>query len=199
MQTAFQGNGSHRRAITLHGLGGIGKTQLAVSFIKKRRDFHSAIFWLNSRSQDTLKRSFLGVAERIKLHHPSARLKAALEAANVDQVVEAVKHWLSAKNNIRWMLVFDNFDTPGAPDGVDSRVHDVRPYFPDSDQGFILITTRSKLVQIGKPISVPKLQDARESVAILEIASQRRISATGIHRSPPIVQSVGLTRKQILV
>jgi NB-ARC domain len=183
MQTAFQGDGSHRQAIVLQGPAGIGKTQLAVSFIKQRSNLHSAFFWINSRTQDTVERSFLIVAKRIHDHHPSRGLKAALDAADIDQVIEAVKQWLSAKNNTRWMLIFDDFDDPGVPDVGNSQVFDVRSYFPDTYQGFILITTRSSLVNIGQVIQVSKLTNTSESVAILANMSQRAVSDTGIYRT----------------
>lgn len=40
-----------RRAVTLHGLGGIGKTQLAVAYTKRYRDEYSAIFWFNFKDE----------------------------------------------------------------------------------------------------------------------------------------------------
>lgn len=41
----FQGDGSQRKVVILHGLGGIGKSQLAVAFMKNNRDtYYSAIF-----------------------------------------------------------------------------------------------------------------------------------------------------------
>jgi ATP/maltotriose-dependent transcriptional regulator MalT len=39
-------DGSRRVAI-LHGLGGIGKTQLTVAYAKRYRHNYSAVFWLN--------------------------------------------------------------------------------------------------------------------------------------------------------
>lgn len=57
IKEAFQGNGSHRRTVVLQGLGGISKTQLAVTFLKQRRDTYSAIFWLNGKNEDVLKQS----------------------------------------------------------------------------------------------------------------------------------------------
>ncbi|SLM38641.1 P-loop containing nucleoside triphosphate hydrolase [Lasallia pustulata] len=44
IKEAFQGDGSQRTIVFLHGLGGIGKTQLAVTFVKEHRDTYSAIF-----------------------------------------------------------------------------------------------------------------------------------------------------------
>ena len=58
IKEAFQGDGSHRKVVLLHGLGGIGRTQLAVASMKEHRDIYSAIFWLNGKNKDMLKQSF---------------------------------------------------------------------------------------------------------------------------------------------
>jgi hypothetical protein len=47
---ALSGDGS-RRAVVLHGLGGIGKTQLSIAYAKRHKDSYSAIFWLKSRTR----------------------------------------------------------------------------------------------------------------------------------------------------
>src|SRR5882762_7596440 len=53
----LRGDGS-RRIVVLHGLGGIGKTQLAVAYAKRHKDNCSAIFWLNIKDEHFLKQSF---------------------------------------------------------------------------------------------------------------------------------------------
>ncbi|MCJ1426602.1 hypothetical protein MMC29_004505 [Sticta canariensis] len=173
----FQGDGSHRKTVILQGLGGIGKTQLAVAFAKQQKDNLSALFWLNGQNEDTLKQSYIKMAKRLYNNHPlSMLLSKAAESKEPDQAVEAVKRWLSAKGNIRWMLVFDNIDNPISPGVKDPQAYDIRSYFPETDQGFILITTRSSQLKIGKVIRVKKLHNIQESIAILSHMSERQIS-----------------------
>lgn len=181
IKTAFGDNmnGSHRKTVLLHGLGGIGKTQLAVRFIKQQRDAFSAVFWLNGRNEDMLKQSFADMAKRLYNQHPSSMLKAAAQSEDSDQIVEAVKLWLSAKNNTQWLLVFDNVDNPKLPGIKNQEAYDIRSYFPEAYQGFILITTRSSRLQIGKVISVKKLHDIKECIEILACTSKRQISDQG--------------------
>jgi AAA+ ATPase superfamily predicted ATPase len=52
----LSGDGSSR-TVVLHGLGGIGKTQLCVAYAKRHKDNYSAIFWLNTKDEDSLKQS----------------------------------------------------------------------------------------------------------------------------------------------
>ncbi|SLM36237.1 P-loop containing nucleoside triphosphate hydrolase [Lasallia pustulata] len=182
IKKAFQGDGSQRAVVLLHGLGGIGKTQLAVTFVKEHRDIYSAIFWLNGKNEDTLKQSFAIMANRLYKEHPSsALLRTAAEAKDVDQIVIIIRQWLSAKENHRWMLVFDNIDNPKLPGNGDPQAYDVRSYFPEAYQGSILITTRSSRLKIGKVVSVRKLVDIRESIAILTSTSGRVNLDRGVH------------------
>lgn len=175
----LSGDGS-RRTVVLHGLGGIGKTQLAVAYsIHHNRDY-SAIFWLNSKDEDSLKQSFAKVARQILREHPLAsRLSAVDVTGNLDGVVEAVKGWLSLPKNSRWLAVYDNYDNPKLPGSTDSTTVDIRQFLPDAYQGSIIITTRSAEVKFGRRIRVGKLEDVRDSLEILSHASGRESAMDG--------------------
>jgi isopentenyl phosphate kinase len=54
-----------RRAVILHGLGGIGKIQLSITYAKRYKDNYSAIFWLNIKDKDSLIQSFAKLAKQI--------------------------------------------------------------------------------------------------------------------------------------
>ena len=53
---------SNRTCVVLYGLGGIGKTQLAIEYIRRHKEKYTAIFWSNANDQDSLKLSFRDVA-----------------------------------------------------------------------------------------------------------------------------------------
>ena len=59
------------RTVVLHGLGGIGKTQLSVAYAKRHKDSYSAIFWLNVKDKDSLKQCFAKIGRQILREHPS--------------------------------------------------------------------------------------------------------------------------------
>lgn len=173
MHKALSGNDSRRIGV-LHGLGGIGKTQLTVAYAKRYRDSYSAIFWLNIRDEDSLKQSFAKTAKRILREHPSAsRLSGVNMKENSDEVIDAVKEWLSLPKNTRWLAIYDNYDNPKLPDKTDPIALDIQQFLPESYQGSIIITTRSSQVTIGHQIQIRKLENEKDSLKILLNASRR--------------------------
>jgi hypothetical protein len=179
MHKILYGDGSRRIAI-LHGLGGIGKTQLTIAYMKQYKDSYSAVFWLNAKDKDSLKQSFAKIAKQILRDHPSASRLSNLDMnGNLDEVVEAVKGWLSLPKHTRWLLIYDNYDNPKIPSNSDPTAIDIRKYFPESYQGSIIITTRLAQVKFGSQILIKKLTNIEDSLQILSNASGRQISPDG--------------------
>jgi Cdc6-like AAA superfamily ATPase len=89
-----------RKTVVVYGLGGMGKTQLALAYVQRYGKEYSAVFWVNSKSADTLKQGYAAVVDRIYREHPSlVHLKAIVESGNLNNVADAVKRWLSSAGN----------------------------------------------------------------------------------------------------
>ncbi|KAF8849434.1 hypothetical protein BDZ45DRAFT_752800 [Acephala macrosclerotiorum] len=117
----------HRLAI--HGLGGSGKTQIALTYAFTHRSEYDSVFFLNAASSDSLTRDFT------KLHQI-----LNLGAVDADEnKVECVKRWFTRNDNTSWLIIFDNAD--------DLEDVDLSSYFPLSDAGDILITTRDHRIE----------------------------------------------------
>jgi hypothetical protein len=173
MCEALQYDGSRKTAV-VHGLGGMGKTQLALAYAQRHKDDYSAVFWVNSKDVDTLKQGYAAAARRIYREHPSlVHLKAVAEGSDLDEAAEAVRRWLSSAGNDRWLVIYDNYDTPKLPGHNEPGTFDIRPFLPEADQGSILITTRSSQLQLGRPVAVKKLQNIKYSLEILSQTSRR--------------------------
>jgi AAA ATPase domain len=166
------GDGS-RRTVFLHGLGGVGKTQLTIAYAKRHKDNYSAVFWLNIKDEDSLRQSFAKAAKQIMRDHSIRRLSSVDIKENLDGVIDAVKEWLSLPNNTRWLMIYDNYDNPKFPGNTDPAAVNIREFLPESYQGSVIITTRWSQVEIGHPIRVRKLEDVLDSVKILSNASRR--------------------------
>jgi hypothetical protein len=135
------------------GLGGIGKTQLAVEFARQHHRKYSAVFWLDGRSEDSLKRSIARSASTIQDGQISESSKTYSTNSNsdIDRVVQEVIGWLARQDNTDWLLIFDNVDRECNPHNYDPDAYDIRRYFSDTNHGSVLITTRlAKLEQLGE-------------------------------------------------
>jgi hypothetical protein len=173
MRRTLSSDGS-RRVVVLHGLGGIGKTQLAITYAKRYRDEYSAIFWLNTKDETSIQQSFAKLARQILRQYPDASRLSALDIQqNHGEVVEAVKYWLSLPDNTRWLLIYDNFDDPKMGNGTDNAGVDIGRFLPEAHQGSVIITTRSSQVDLGHLIRIQKLKSINDSLEILATTSGR--------------------------
>ncbi|KAH8194994.1 hypothetical protein TruAng_010833 [Truncatella angustata] len=173
MRRTLSSDGS-RRIVTLHGLGGIGKTQLAVAYTKRYRNEYSAIFWFNFKDEASIQQSFSRVARQILQQHPNASHLSGLDPQqNAEEVVEAVKAWLSLPGNNRWLLVYDNYDNPKLADRTDHGGIDIKRFLPIAYQGSIIITSRLSQINIGFSIRTKKLESINDGLEILSTTSGR--------------------------
>jgi hypothetical protein len=106
-------------------------------------------------------------------YHPSTSLLDSVDLDDLDQAVYAVKAWLDLQKNTRWLMICDNYDNPKTPGNLDRLAVDIRQFLPRSDQGSIIITTRSSRVSQGRRLYVQKLLDIQEGLKILSNTSGR--------------------------
>ena len=202
---ALQGPGApliDQRIVVLHGLGGIGKTQLAIQYAYIHQKDYTSVWWVNASTTQTLSQGFLGIAQQLLAYHArkttaslkpdSAQIAAALGLPSdvVDQngklttsrditeiVVNAIIEWFAADDNNLWLLIIDNYD--------DLRNVDIYEFLPQSSPGSILITSRSRdTCRVGKALEVQEVTED-EALEILrksahwDMASLRK----GMHSS----------------
>ena len=164
-----------RSTVVLFGLGGIGKTSLAVEYTRRHKEKYTAIFWLNAKDEDSLMLNFRDIAQQVLKYHPSTDVLTSINLkGNLDQVVNRVKTWLDLQDNTRWLIIYDNYDNPRTSGNPDSSAVDVRRFLPSSDHGSIIITTRSSQVSQCQRIHVQKLPNIQEGLQILSNMSGRK-------------------------
>jgi hypothetical protein len=159
-----------QKIFVLYGLGGIGKTQLAVEYTRRHHRKFGSVFWLDGSSEVSLKLSIGRCASRIPAGQISdtSRTYSASSEGNLDEVVGEVMGWLAQSDNTNWLVVFDNVDRDYGPHAADSLAYDVRQYFSGADHGSVLITTRlARLEQLGGSQQVGKVNRA-QAQAILK-------------------------------
>ena len=129
-----------QKTLVLHGLGGIGKTQLAVEFARQYHYKFSAVFWRDGRSEDSLMRSIANSATRIPEGQvsKSSRTFSIDNISDINIVVQEVIGWLSQQDNTDWLLIFDNVDRDYSHHNSDPDAYDARRYFSSADHGSVL-------------------------------------------------------------
>ncbi|KAI0401063.1 hypothetical protein F4802DRAFT_609620 [Xylaria palmicola] len=180
------GSDGSRRVVVLHGLGGIGKTQLAVTYAKRYRDEYSAIFWLNIKDETSIQQSFTQVAKQILQQYPDATHLSSLDMKqDHGEIVDAVKSWLSLPGNTRWLLIYDNFDDPKLGNDTGDGSINIGRFLPKAYQGAVIITTRLSQVNLGHLIRIQKLE-SNDGLQILATTSGRN----GIHQGKQACRNI---------
>ncbi|KAH8704348.1 hypothetical protein GQ44DRAFT_778188 [Phaeosphaeriaceae sp. PMI808] len=174
MHKLLYGHGG-RACTVLHGLGGIGKTQLAITYARRHKEKYTAIFWLNANNEDSLKLGFRDIALQVLRDHHSTGLLASLNLdGDLDRVVNSVKDWLDLLMNTHWLLIYDNYDNPKISGSPDDSAVNLHRFLPRSDHGSIIITTRSSQVSTGHRIYIQKLRNVQDGLEILSNTSRRK-------------------------
>jgi hypothetical protein len=150
--TDGDGDGRRRKVFVVHGLGGMGKTQLCVEYARQHKEDFTAVFWLDGSSKDALRQSLTSAAARVVRNGFPSMALSALDAHDVDEAIAALHQWLSLEANTGWLLILDNIDREwqGASGRADPQAYDFKEYLPPADHGNVLITTRLGRLQRAK-------------------------------------------------
>jgi len=167
---------SRRKVFVIHGLGGIGKTQLAVEFARKHHRRFSSVIWLDGSSETSLKQSFTNMMQRLPQDELTTDGVEILNHSKIDvnAAVRECLQWLSLMSNYQWLIVFDSVDRDPY-DKDDLHAYNINDYFPQADQGSVLITSRLASLRrhgLGLKVGTVTKEQAR---AILESHAGRAV------------------------
>jgi tetratricopeptide (TPR) repeat protein len=109
------------QATTVHGLGGVGKTHLALEYAHRYASHYDVIWWVPAEQPVAIPGLLAGLARRLGV--PAQTIQAELLASL----------WDVLRERDRWLLIYDNAEGP----------RELAPYRPPGGHGTVLITSRA--------------------------------------------------------
>ncbi|HLZ55694.1 MAG TPA: FxSxx-COOH system tetratricopeptide repeat protein [Ktedonosporobacter sp.] len=136
----------------ISGLGGIGKTQLAVEYAYRHARNYQAILWVGADTHEALISGFVALAKLLGLPQKNEHDQKV--------IVQAVKHWLKT-THLEWLLIFDNADDPSL----------VSEFLRSLLGGHVLLTTRAYAVgSLAQRVEVETMSQEEGALLLLRRA-----------------------------
>ncbi|KAK2021824.1 TPR-like protein, partial [Colletotrichum zoysiae] len=169
-----------RSRVALHGLGGIGKTQIALAYAFWLRRGHPdlSVFWVHASNADRFRQSYSYIAQECNV--------PGHDDPQVD-VLALVKTWLEGRDCGRWLMVIDNADDtqlffPAPSENSLNPKGGLGRCVPDCSHGYVLVTTRnkqvaSKIVRGRSLIEIGEMSESEAHQLIHQILDDDEVSA----------------------
>ncbi|KAE8341959.1 hypothetical protein BDV24DRAFT_162839 [Aspergillus arachidicola] len=156
-----------QQRLAIGGIGGVGKTQIALTYAQTPHASYETVLWFNADTEISLKNSFVTAAGLIF----GSQVSESLEG---NEAVRRTREWLSDPQNSKWLLIFDNYDNPS-----DFKLDS---YYPPAAHGAIIITTRQADQVTGRTglLEIKPFQSVDNSLTILQTRSKRENLASDL-------------------
>ena len=138
------------------GLGGVGKTQIAVEYCYRHCEDYKAILWARADSRDELLADLVSIARLLGL--PESRAK------DQQPVLNALRQWM--RGQPRWLLVLDSVE----------NIEMLRDILPPARRGHILLTTRTQATGRYPKVEVQSMDVEEGALLVLRSANMADLS-----------------------
>ncbi|MEX2015658.1 MAG: tetratricopeptide repeat protein, partial [Candidatus Hydrogenedentales bacterium] len=144
----------------VHGLGGVGKSRLAIEYGWQHEDEYTGLFFVSADTPESLRRNLAELAGALVLNLPEK------DAKEEEVRLAAALRWL--QNHPKWFLILDNVDTEEAAKAVEEMLHRLHG-------GHVLITSRiQKWSGAIQPIDLDVLAEEDAAAFLLERTESKR-------------------------
>ena len=114
---------------TIRGIGGVGKTQVALEYAHRFKEDYDVVWWLNCDPPQYVDASLVDLGKQLREVFEAS----VPEEGGADAVTKQVLHYLGERAAERWLLIYDNAEDIAA-------IEDLLP----SGRGHVLITSRNE-------------------------------------------------------
>ncbi|MGW1879372.1 FxSxx-COOH system tetratricopeptide repeat protein [Streptomyces sp. NPDC001975] len=136
----------------LHGMGGVGKSQIAIEYVYRHSREYRLVWWIPAEQESQIVQSLVELGEQMGL-------EAGSDMGAVPTVLNALR---AGHPYAEWLLVFDNAEDPRT----------VRKYFPNNGPGSIVVTSRNSHWSTDFSSLEVDVFTREESVALLRRRSE---------------------------
>lgn len=160
-------------ALAIHGLGGSGKTQLALKYVEDHKDKYNTILWMNAEDENSMRLSFERAVSELQLIVDRAQAQGSTLFDSPS--VRAVHRWLRDRKdtNDTWLVVIDN---------ADDVSWGVKKLLPEGNQGSIIITSQDSR---SRELIHGECEELRTDT--MEPLEARELLLRNLHRSSDVV------------
>lgn len=155
IQTSLQASPNNPSISVLTGVGGQGKTQIALEFCHQHINFYKGVFWIDASSRMSASRGYERVLKKI-----DSSVVLAGGEENKSFVKSILRDWKDP-----WLLVFDNYDDP-------KSFSDLASFFPVTASKDCAIIVTSRHISSGRLGSHLKLDGLTEEESIQLLTSR---------------------------
>lgn len=168
------------RILVVYGLGGAGKFQLVLNYIREHRQDYAGVFWIEAGSKETLARDYIQVHGL--LYGRMANIGQDL--VKLEDAVPAVKRWFQSRQDGLWLVVLDSADA--VDNEEDASYIDLRYFVPDGPKLHVVVTTRSSTAQEMTPLDPVQVGELEPSEAIELFQRTAKMAAFNIETTEEI-------------
>ncbi|KNB17003.1 hypothetical protein FOXG_14990 [Fusarium oxysporum f. sp. lycopersici 4287] len=172
------------KRVGVWGMGGAGKSQLALSYLQRYRTEYDATFWIQADQTASIDRDFLAIYRQL------AETTSSLSDLNPEDVKREVLGWFSRASG-KYLVIFDGADSLHQ---TDKGFVTLSEYCPGSPNIHFIITSRSsiaKSMSTFEGVSVGELEESQSVELFLTCAEIQSARENVVAEAKLIVHELG--------